>query len=388
MLNLTCAMKKTFFALPALSKLAVAFLLATPSLPGAETTKKFEPHQLQEDFQIARRSLEEGHPGLYRQTKKVELDRIFDETEKSLNHPMDFYEFYRVMAPAIAAIKCGHTGISLSPDVRKETELLPWLPFDVKVLGSKAYIFRDYANGGALAGKEIQSINGVPATQIISTMLAASMKDGDVQTTRQRDISGDFAINLIALLGLRGPYEMALATCGTDRTEKVRVAGLPHDELVKMSKARYPQDQGNKKWGELTFLDSGRIARLTYSEFGVKVEEGKAFMESSFEAIHAKGSHALILDVRGNGGGESELGGILFSYLVGESFNYFDDIIITKNSGMRYSFAKYADDGRDYIVPPGLAELRPDGRFHQIEDSLLALQQRPVNPRSQGAFTS
>src|ERR1035438_7827197 len=159
--------KARYCSIFALSILSGALSLLDPRLAGAETTKKFEPTQLREDFQIMRHSLEEGHPGLYRYTKKTDLDRIFDETENSLNHPMDFYEFYRVMALPIAAIKCGHTDVDLSPDVRKETERLPWLPFDVKVLDSRAYIFRDYAKGGILAGKEIQSINGVPAARII-----------------------------------------------------------------------------------------------------------------------------------------------------------------------------------------------------------------------------
>ena len=172
MLTQPFEMKKANFVPLFLNKPALVLLLGALSLAGAETTKKFEPGQLREDFQIARKSLEEGHPGLYRHTKKIELDRVFDNAEKSLNHPMDFCEFYRLMAPAIAAIKCGHTGVGLSPDVRKETELLPRLPFDVKVLDSKAYIFRDYARGGTLAGKEILSINGVTATHIVSTMLA------------------------------------------------------------------------------------------------------------------------------------------------------------------------------------------------------------------------
>src|SRR2546425_7306306 len=98
-------MKKTSFACFILTTLTMTILLAVSSLARTETTKKFEPGQRREDFQIARQSLEEGHPGLYRHTKKVELDRIFDEAEKSLNHPMDSYEFYRMMAPTIAAIK-------------------------------------------------------------------------------------------------------------------------------------------------------------------------------------------------------------------------------------------------------------------------------------------
>jgi hypothetical protein len=382
MMTQTVEMKKRCFVL-SLSQVAVALLLAAPSLAGAETIKKFEPRQLQEDFKIARQSLEEGHPGLYRHIKKIELDRVFDNADKSLNHPMDFYEFYRLVAPTIAAIKCGHTGVGLSPEVRKEMERTPWLPFDVKVLDSKAYIFRDYAKGGTLAGMEIQSINGVPVAQIVSTMLAASMKDGDVQSTRQRDISGDFGLNLIVLLGLRAPYEVSLATSETNKTEKVQVTGLKHDELVKMSKTLYPQDEGSKEFAELKFLDNGQIAHLTYSQFGENIDEGRAFMKRSFETIHARASRVLILDVRGNGGGESELGGILFSYLMEHPFNYYDDLIITKNCGTRYSFAKYADDGRDYIVPPGLAELRADGKIHQIVDSLLGLQQ-PSKPTFTG----
>ena len=234
-------MNNTYFAVLTLSALAVALSLVTPRLARAETTKKFEPIQLREDFQIARRSLEEGHPGLYRHTKKVELDHIFDKAEKCLNHTMDFYEFYRLMAPTIAAIKCGHTRVDRPPDLKKETEGLPRLPFDVTVLDSQAYIFRDYAKSGTLAGREIQSINGVPSAHIVSTMLAASMKDGDVQTTRQRDISGDFGLNLFILLGLQAPYEVVLAGAGTNHVEKVQIVGLKHDELVKMSKTLYPR---------------------------------------------------------------------------------------------------------------------------------------------------
>ena len=89
MTKIDIKMKKTSFACFILTTLTMTILPAVSSLARTETTKKFEPGQLRQDFQIARQSLEEGHPGLYRHTKKVELDRIFDEAEKSLNHPMD-----------------------------------------------------------------------------------------------------------------------------------------------------------------------------------------------------------------------------------------------------------------------------------------------------------
>jgi hypothetical protein len=341
--------------------------------------RKFQPKELKEDCQIARHALEEAHPGIYRYTKKADLDRIFDEVEKSLDHPMDFYEFYRVMALTIAAIKCGHTDISISREVMKETERLPWLPFDVKVLDSKAYIFRDYSKAGALAGREIQSINGIATPRIVSTMLAAESQDGDIQTSRQRVIGQHFALNLIALLGMKAPYEVVLTGCGNDQMETVQATGLQHAQMQKMSKSLDPQDQGNEPSKELKFLEGGRIASLRYSFFGVDIEEAKVFMKRSFEGIQAKGSKVLIIDLRGNLGGEGEIGSILLSYLVSKPFKYYDDLILTKSSGMSYSFAKYTDKHLDLVVPPGISELKADGKIHQIEDPLTGLQQ-PSNP--------
>jgi hypothetical protein len=378
-------MKKMSIVLPTVSTLATALLLAVPCVTRAQTTKKFEPRQLREDFQIARQSLEEGHSGLYRYTKKADLDRIFDEADRSLDHPMDFYEFYRVMMPTIAAIKCGHTSISMPPDVREETERQPWLPFDVKVLDSKPYILRDYAKGGILAGREIQSINGVPAAHIISTMLAAVSKDGDIQSSRQREISNFFGENLITLLGLRAPYGVVLTSPGSDKTEKVEVAGLKHQDLVRLSKTLYPQDQRRKDFADLKFLDDGQIAHLTYSAFGTNTEEGQAFMKRAFEDIQSKGSRALILDVRENLGGEGELGELLFSYLVETPFKYYDDVIVNRWTGSFGFAAKYTEPHLDLIVPEGVAKLAADGKAHitVASEPLLGLQQ-PSKPTFTG----
>jgi hypothetical protein len=376
-------MKIKYAALLSVSTFAVALLLMAPTRGIAEALGGFEPKQLKEDFQIARHSLEEGQPGLYRYTKKADLDRIFDEAEKSLNRPMDAYEFYRVMSLPVAAIKNGHTDVCISDDCTKETKKLPWLPFNVKVLDYKPYIFRDYAKNGTLAGREILSVNGVPATRIIRTMLAAESQDGDIQSSRQRVIAQHFGQSLIALLGIKAPYEVELAGDGVNKAEKVQVAGLTQEQMVGRSKSLYPRDQDKEPSKELKFLDNGKIAHLRYSIFGTDVEEGRAFMKRTFEEIQSKGSKVLILDMRGNLGGEGELGALLFSYLVDKPFKYYDDIIINANSGTVFSFAKYTDPHRDLNIPPGIAEVRGEGRIHQIADSCLGIQQ-PSKPNFKG----
>src|SRR5260370_31992161 len=96
---------------------------ATPA--PAAALERLPPEKLREDFRILRRALEEGHPGIYRYTPRAELDQVFDRAEKALARPMNVYEFYRIVAPAVAAVKCGHTGVRVSPCLDKDKLMLP-----------------------------------------------------------------------------------------------------------------------------------------------------------------------------------------------------------------------------------------------------------------------
>src|ERR1051325_537328 len=145
----------------------------------ADAPPTFTPEQLREDFQVARRALEEGHGGIYRYTPKPQLDRTFDAAARSLDRPMNAFEFLRVLAPAVAAIQCGHTGLSLPEALRKEVNTgAPLLPLNVKIIDRRAFVFRDLATPEhQLAGKEIRAINNQPAAKIIATRLAAASGD-------------------------------------------------------------------------------------------------------------------------------------------------------------------------------------------------------------------
>src|SRR6516165_759682 len=90
-----------------LPRLAVLLFVGGQALP----LPKVEPEPLRQDLQIARKSLEEGHSGIYRYTSKRELDSAFAAASAKLDHPMNAMEFLRVLAPAVAQVKCGHTSV-------------------------------------------------------------------------------------------------------------------------------------------------------------------------------------------------------------------------------------------------------------------------------------
>lgn len=331
--------------------LAIALAMLALWLPGpaqvanqtnqdsAMALPKFTPEQLREDFQIARRALEEGHSGIYRYTPKPQLDRSFDAAARSLDHPMDAYEFARVLAPAVAAIKCGHTGISLPEALRKEINThVRLLPLNVKVINKRAYVFRDLSSAEhRLAGMEIRSINNQPAAKIIATMLAAASGDGDVETSRQARISGlRFGVLLFTLIGAQSPYDVVMYNARTKHEEKTHLDGVEIPKLQEMAKTTYPQDEDPTRAGELHYIDDGRIGVMKINGFSgfidaEKKKNLKTFYQESFEEMQSKGSQALVIDLRDNGGGADELGKLLLSYLINEPFKYYNDLVINSD---------------------------------------------------------
>ena len=236
---MSCAIACLSLALTQLVLLASAPATPQPAASQGPRTAVFTPSQLADDFRILRGALEEGHSGIYRYTSKAQMDAAFDDVEKSLNRPLSGVEFYRLVAPVVARVKCGHTAVVL-PD---EMQTAPHpqrliLPLQVKVIDGTLYVLRDFSDdGGALVGAAIQSINGVPAEMILATMIKATPADGDVESARRYRLRGRiFANNLVDLLGLEPPYTVSYVNSRKQAAVRV-VAGKSPAQILAESRA-------------------------------------------------------------------------------------------------------------------------------------------------------
>jgi hypothetical protein len=363
----------------------VAQTKASPSISPDATERTLTADQLLADFRIARQALEEGHSGIYRYTPKAELDRRFEQAEKLLTKPMSVIEFYRVLAPAVAAVKCGHTNISLSRDFKNDyTARHGVLPLAVRVLDGNVYVWRDLSGGTvSLAGMKVQSINGVAASKIVEEMLAAASGDGDIETIRIRRISGwAFPYRLLTLVGLSAPYEVVLWDPKAKRDIKVSLPGGNVARLQKTARAKFPEDEQPETAGDFKLLDGGAIGVMKIRGFGgfVDAQHKKTladFYQESFEAMNRKGTKTLILDLRSNGGGEDELGKRLFSYLVAKPFKYYDELLI---NAREFSFHKYTELPK---ISEDTVERLPNGKYRLRNHPNLGIQQ-PSKPAFAG----
>ncbi|MBV8856378.1 MAG: hypothetical protein JOZ02_05400 [Acidobacteria bacterium] len=301
-----------------------------------ELTTKFSPNQLRDDLRVLRRSLEQAQPGLYRRTSKEELDRLFSEADKSLERPLDVFEFYRAIAPLVAAVRCGHTNLQ-PPDFfvrEQDTPRVKSFPALVKIIDGRIYIWRDLGDKNSrLGGKEVIAINNVPAAQIISAMLGATGGDGDIQTSRVERIEGwNFIKKLLPLTGLQPPFDLTVSGAADGLQERIRLDGLDIPTLGRNWETWFPRDRRPSASAGLEFLDGGRIARLTVREFGGFVDDKRQrglaeFYQDAFRQLAAAGTETLILDLRDNNGGDDKLGALLLRHLLNEPFTYFEEVV-------------------------------------------------------------
>jgi len=150
--------------------LAVVFVL-----PRSACGETIPPELLREDFQIMRHALEEAHGGIYRYTSKADMDRTFDRAYKSIDRPMTDLEFWWLVAPVVAHIKCGHTFIWFPTNVQAElaTTVLRF-PLRTKVIHDRVHPRSAVPAGAQKANSYVQ-----PSTfDILAGASPASARDG------------------------------------------------------------------------------------------------------------------------------------------------------------------------------------------------------------------
>jgi hypothetical protein len=99
--------------------------------------------------------------------------------------------------------------------------------------------------------------------------------------------------------------------------------GNAYREFVERSKTARPRP--NRQGTHLEFLAGGKIAHFQYQSFQLSDAEKKK-IDEAFRLIRTAGSSDLIIDLRGNGGGDSSMGDFIFSYLYSGKFRQYSSV--------------------------------------------------------------
>ncbi len=280
------------------------------------------------DLQRLKSDFEKYHSGLYRYTSSDSMELFFEQAKQRVKERPNV-DFFAEVTWLLNKVKCGHTRGSLPQNVNndfKESQF--FLPLSVKYLGEQLYIADAYTEEGNLKkGEQILSINGKPIEEITRMIFAHHSSDGNINTSKYRKTERDFSY-YYQLYIERNAQLYQLEVRGLNGIlRNVSVTGEDWRSMLRM------QSQSIRKpYLSLEFKTGHALMTIRTFGSGTIRSAGQDFynfLEESFAELKKKGTKNLILDLRGNGGGDDNYGATLVAYFAKSAFRYFDRIEVT-----------------------------------------------------------
>jgi Peptidase family S41 len=329
--------------------------------------KTFSPAQLKEDFDVFKKALTAIHPGIYRYNTPARLEKEFAKLEAKLKNPLSEAEVFVMFSQFTEKIRCGHTYANPYNQNGLVRERLfggkTYLPFYFRIVSGKIIVTENASSNNLSKGSEITKINGFSVKQIIEKLLTVTKADGN-STIEHRINSLEltrFEAERFALFDLYFPLLFPFAN------EKFSIEAI---NFVTKSKSSFQvsamtkddrKDEMAKRYGKSPNYDDGWKFEIQANSAGylkidnsitwrLKTVKFKEFLANAFAELRTKNVKNLIIDLRGNGGGDMDVGFELSRYLAKQKLGvYAESKRLVRNVMAQTDLAKYLDTYSDEL---------------------------------------
>jgi Peptidase family S41 len=353
--------------------------------------------KLQEDFAVFKKSLIIIHPGIYRYNTPESLEKDFAALEAKLRNPLSESDFFVLISQFTNKIKCGHTYTNPynQSDILKENlfDRKNYLPFYFQIIDGKMIITANASSKDISAGSEITKINGAAVKDIIEKLLTVTKADGN-NTLEHRINSLQLIRNeaeIYALFDWYFPLFFPLKD-GIYNIEAVDFAKKKETkfEILAMTKAERTAEMA-KRYGNSPTYDDGWKFEIQNDSTGylkidnsitwrLKTVKFKEFLANVFAELRAKNVKNLIIDLRGNGGGDMDVGFELSKYLAKRKLApYAESRRLVTNIAAQKDLAKYLDTYSDELKS-ALENGVPASMFRKFNDKYYEIVGRENYP--------
>jgi hypothetical protein len=289
-----------------------------------------DPKALRKDVDFVKNRLEKEHINIYKFISKKALDYKFDSLKQTITQPMISLRFNARLLSVLSTIGDGHLTSGFDPSkftpadmeyLQRPKKQRGLGTLDYRIVDQKLYVRQNNSGDTSIKiGDEIVSIEGKPVNNIIDTIMRSIPSDGYNQTFKT------FIIN-------RGEFDQLYNFLwkAKDTTE----IQLKHHGIIKPVYLKPPTESNvfikinNAPNITYKFLNpDSSIAYLKVRTFALD-STFKGF-EYIFSVLKQAKTKTLVLDLRGNTGGDIGWAANLFSYLTTKPalfFNQPDELI-------------------------------------------------------------
>ncbi len=349
--------------------LAVVLLVefGLPAFHGARVwwieESKLNPREVREEVDFLKKSLYEGHPRPFEFVRKSELDRRFAKIAAE-SKSISKRDFYSKAAPVIAQVGCGHTALLPSPSfTRAFIKGASLLPLRAVVLGERLFASQAYDEDAVpLLGTEILAINGRDAREIAELLIDSQSRDGvnpSLAIYKVNDLF-PFLYNIL----VENPRRFVIRARASKGPLEYRIASAPARQVV----AEYRRQNPRRNYFEVRHrLEIVTLEEKSAAYLGIPSFQGtgrnREAMQRFFESLDRAGISNLVVDLRGNTGGDPILAIMLLRYLLSEPFQYLSDSNEAVEMFTDFGFERYYETilpfresgyrGRLYVLADG-----------------------------------
>lgn len=296
--------------------------------------------QVLEDFDWLTFSLDHVHPRLYKFESKAIVQDRFGSVRNSLldKDSISSLDFLSLISRLNATVNCGHLYTIPQDDLREVVLGKMVLPFQIKILDDKMFVFHDVGKGKKIPnGSEVISINGKFSNEILELMKAGIATDGFIETRKNRLIERYFfetfhGFDLYYHLHVdrSKDFNIKYRKYNADRESATTKSGIPivtRNDLLNEVHEVDVMEWFSRPSPLISYNEESNYAVLTISRSFHNKEidpNYKAELSKFFKRLEEMDIKNLIIDLRENEGGSEEHEAELIRYLYDKPHKLYD----------------------------------------------------------------
>jgi len=276
--------------------------------------------QAKEDLDFFFKTIEQVHPNCRANLSKADYRRLKERSYAALRQAGDdkgevpISILALTAAEAAATLGDGHTACHLPPGLTDPLDSLPYMP-PFRLRGDTGHVTIDKTIGGLenLAGAQLLQVNGKPFEEAMAPVLARV--SGERPQFRMISFLNQQEVYWALVRPVQGEEMTITIRRGTDEPQTVKVPLI--------SWARYRQELAAVRQvypaGSHEFHHGGRTCYWRYDSFNAS-DSGRKAIDTVFKDIREHNARNLIIDLRFNGGGNSNAAEYILSYITSKPY--------------------------------------------------------------------